>query len=282
MAVVVKDIAGMREIVLSARAELATVGFVPTMGALHEGHLSLVRAAKKENDVCVVSLFVNPLQFGPGEDFERYPRQFEQDKDLLERNGVDTIFKASDAEMYPQGFATTVMQDRLPELLEGRSRPGHFRGVMTVCAKLFNIVRPDRAYFGSKDYQQTVIIRRMVQDLGFGIDVKVMPTIRDADGLALSSRNVYLSPEERQLALAIPRALEQARRMFQAGERSRDVLMAAMRQCLQTAGPLAIEYIELVHPDSLEAKDPITADTVALIAAKVGKTRLIDNARLGV
>src|SRR5262245_36986578 len=281
MAVVVKDIAGMREIVLSARAELATVGFVPTMGALHEGHLSLVRAAKKENDVCVVSVFVNPLQFGPGEDFERYPRQFEQDKELLERNGADTIFKASEAEMYPQGFATTLVQDRLPELLEGKTRPGHFRGVMTVCAKLFNIVRPDRAYFGVKDYQQTVIIRRMVQDLGFGIDVKVLPTVRDADGLALSSRNAYLAPDERKSALAIPRALEQARRPFQGGERSRDVLMAGMRQCLQTEGSLAIDYIELVNPDSLDAADPITPDTMALIAARVGKTRLIDNSRLG-
>ena len=280
MAVVVKNIAGMREIVLSARAELATVGFVPTMGALHEGHLSLVRAAKKESDVCVVSVFVNPLQFGPGEDFERYPRQFDQDKELLERNGADVIFKVPDAEMYPPGFSTYVVQDRLPELLCGRSRPGHFRGVMTVCAKLFNIVRPDRAYFGAKDYQQTVIIRRMAEDLGFGIDVKVLPTVRDADGLALSSRNAYLSADERQRALAIPRALEQARRLFQGGDRTREVLMAAMRQGLQTSD-IEIDYIELVHPDTLEPAEPITAETMALIAARVGKTRLIDNTRLG-
>src|SRR5262245_11939563 len=234
MAVVIKDVAGMREIVLSARAELATVGFVPTMGALHEGHLSLVRSAKKENDVCVVSVFVNPLQFGPGEDFDRYPRQFEQDKELLERSGADTIFKVSEQEMYPEGFGTYVVQDRLPDLLCGGLRPGHFKGVMTVCAKLFNIVRPDRAYFGHKDFQQTVILKRMVRDLDFGIDVKVLPTVRDHDGLALSSRNAFLSPDERQRALALPQALERVRARFAAGEKNREALIAAMSEVLRS------------------------------------------------
>ncbi|MFO0985319.1 MAG: pantoate--beta-alanine ligase [Planctomycetota bacterium] len=280
MAVVVKDIAGMREIVLSARAELASVGFVPTMGALHEGHMSLVRAAKKENDVCVVSVFVNPIQFGPGEDYERYPRAFDQDKELLERNGADTIFKASVEEMYPGGFGTYVVQDRLPDLLCGKSRPGHFRGVMTVCAKLFNIVKPDRAYFGQKDFQQTVVIRRMVRDLGFGIDVRVLPTVRDADGLALSSRNAYLAPDERQRALAIHRALVGARDAFARGERDRDAIVRGMRAALAAPGGVEVDYTEVVDADTLEAANPVSGESVAVIAARVGQTRLIDNACL--
>jgi pantoate--beta-alanine ligase len=243
--------------------------------------LSLVRGAKAENDVCVVSIFVNPLQFGPGEDFEKYPRPFDRDKDLLEKNGADFIFTVSASEMYPSGFSTYVSQDRLPEILEGRSRPGHFRGVLTVCAKLFNIVKPDRAYFGEKDFQQTVIIARMVRDLGFGIDIKILPTIRDKDGLAFSSRNVFLSPEERERALCLKRSLQEARKIFAEGETNRDVIIKAMQQVIKATSGVEIDYTEVVDAETLEPAQPVGRESVALVAAKLGSTRLIDNMRLG-
>lgn len=231
------------------------IGLVPTMGALHAGHVSLFKAARAENDVVVASLFVNPAQFGEGADLARYPRDEERDRDIAERAGVDVIFAPSPEEMYPAGFATWVEAEATGA--EGEARPGHFRGVATVCLKLFNIVRPARAYFGQKDAQQAIVIRRMVRDLNLGVEIRVLPTIREADGLALSSRNVHLSPEERERALGLPRALEQA-------ATSADPVSAA-RAALNG-----------LHPDYVELLD---LDGATLLAAgvRIGSTRLIDN-----
>jgi pantoate--beta-alanine ligase len=234
------------------------VGLVPTMGAFHDGHLSLFGAARAECDTVVVSLFVNPSQFAPTEDLARYPRDEERDARLAEAAGVDVLFAPSEAEMYPPGFATWVDVEGLGG--EGAARPGHFRGVATVCLKLFNIVRPDTAYFGRKDAQQAALLRQLVRDLNLGLDLRVLPTVRDADGLALSSRNAYLSSEERARALALPRALEAAR--------SADDPVAAARATLNGLEP---EYVELVDLDGT---------TLLAAAVRVGSTRLIDNVPL--
>jgi len=236
---------------LRAEPRAGTTGFVPTMGAFHEGHLSLFRAARAENVQVVVSLFVNPAQFGAAEDLDRYPREEDRDAELAEAEGVDLLFAPSAEELYPPGFQTWVEVEELGRGLEGDARPGHFRGVATVCLKLFNIVRPDRAYFGQKDAQQAAVIRRMVRDLDLELEIRVLPTVRDADGLPLSSRNAYLSPEDRELALQLPRALA-----------TRDP--AAARAQLNG---LEVDYLEVAE---LEPR--------ALVAAvRVGNTRLIDN-----
>jgi pantoate--beta-alanine ligase len=243
-----RTIAEMR----AAHPDGASVGLVPTMGAFHEGHLSLFRAARAENDVVVGSLFVNPAQFGPREDRERYPRDEELDARLAEEAGVDFLFAPSAEEMYPPGYQTWVEVEELSQPLEGAHRPGHFRGVATVCIKLFNIVRPQRAYFGQKDAQQAAVIKRMVRDLDLDLELHVLPTVRDEDGLALSSRNVYLSPEERKQALAIPRALA-----TKDPDRARDDLR-----------DFDIDYLEAVDLDG---------QRVLAAAVRVGSTRLIDN-----
>jgi pantoate--beta-alanine ligase len=240
---------------LRATPRAGRVGLVPTMGAFHAGHLSLFAAARDECDTVVVSLFVNPAQFGPSEDLARYPRDEERDSQLAEAAGVDVLFVPGAEEMYPPGFATWVEVEDAGG--EGAARPGHFRGVATVCLKLFNIVRPDIAYFGQKDAQQAALLRRLVRDLNLGLELRVLPTVRDDDGLALSSRNVYLSPEERRRALALPRALEAAR--------SAADPLAAVRAALNGLEP---EYVELVDLDGA---------TVLAAAARVGSTRLIDN-----
>ena len=234
-----------------------SVGLVPTMGAFHEGHLSLFRAARAENDTVVVSLFLNAAQFGPGEDLERYPRDDERDARLAEQEGVDVLFAPAADEIYPPGFQTWVEVEELGSILEGEHRPGHFRAVATVCLKLFNLVHPDRAYFGQKDAQQAAVLRRMVRDLNVPVRLRVLPTVRDADGLALSSRNAYLSPEERQRALALPRALE-------AGRAAPDPV-AATRAALNGLEPEYVEVLDLGDTRVLAA------------AARVGSTRLIDN-----
>jgi len=264
-----------------ARAGGRRIGFVPTMGALHEGHLSLVRAARRENDFVVVSIFVNPTQFGPREDLEKYPRMPDADQRLAAEAGADVTFEPSVEEMYPDGFATHVVQEHLGNVLEGASRPGHFRGVCTVCTKLFNIVQPDAAYFGQKDYQQSVVIRRLVRDLDLPIDVRVMPTVREPDGLAMSSRNRYLDPEQRRQAVCLSRALRLAQQMFQRGERDAALVATAARAEIEKEPLARIDYIALVHPDTLEPVARVAADTVALVAARIGATRLIDNAKLG-
>jgi pantoate--beta-alanine ligase len=239
------------------------IGLVPTMGAFHEGHLSLFRAARRECDVVVVSLFVNPSQFAPGEDLDRYPRDEARDAHLAEGEGVDFLFSPHVDEVYPEGFQTWVEVEDLSRRLEGEHRPGHLRGVATICLKLFNVVQPDRAYFGQKDAQQAAVVRRMVGDLDLPIEIRVLPTVRDPDGLALSSRNAYLSPDERRAALALSRAL-------QAGTTSDDPVRAA-RKLLDEEPLLDLDYLEVAEFDG---------QPVLLVAARVGKTRLIDNVSL--
>lgn len=260
------------------QAHRGTLGFVPTMGFLHEGHLTLVRAAKSENERVAVSIFVNPTQFGPQEDFARYPRALERDLNLLRESGVDWVFAPSVEHMYPDGFQTYVTVERISEGLEGARRPGHFRGVATVVAKLFNIVQPDRAYFGQKDAQQVAVIRRMVHDLALPLMVIAVPTVREPDGLAMSSRNTYLSPEQRAAAPVLYRALSAARARYEGGERSPEKLREAMRTVL-TAEPLAVmDYVSAADNESLVELDaPSTRPILLSMAVFVGKTRLIDN-----
>jgi pantoate--beta-alanine ligase len=262
------------------RALPGTWGFVPTMGYLHEGHLSLVRRARAENDRVAVSIFVNPTQFGPHEDYARYPRDLERDLRLLEPLGVDLVFVPSVEEMYPPGFQTWVIVEEVSRPLEGASRPGHFRGVATVVAKLFNILQPDRAYFGQKDAQQTVVIRRMVQDLNIPVEIVICPTVREPDGLAMSSRNTYLNPEERRAATVLFRALQAAKVRYEAGERDAERLREAMREVIR-AEPLArIDYVSVAHPETLQELERVEGPALLSLAVYIGTTRLIDNLML--
>jgi pantoate--beta-alanine ligase len=261
----------------TARRAGQTIGLVPTMGALHAGHLSLVRRAKAESGFVVVSIFVNPLQFGPSEDFSRYPRAFEADRTLLEREGVDLMFAPSEAEMYPKEAVTRVNVDSLSERLDGKSRPGHFRGVATVVLKLFHIVEPDVAIFGQKDAAQVAIIRRMVRDLNLPVEIVVCPIVREPDGLALSSRNAYLEPGQRRQALVLSRALRRAQELFLLGERRAECLEDAARKVLAEEPGVQLDYLSMVDPDSLEPVDDAGPGTLVAVAAYVGTTRLIDN-----
>ncbi len=266
---------------LPAQAE-KSVGFVPTMGFLHEGHLSLVRRCREESDLTVVSIFVNPAQFGPTEDLLRYPRDPEKDIALLEKEGVDFLFLPAESEMYPQAYCTYVRVEDLEDKLCGRSRPGHFRGVATIVLKLFNLVRPQRAYFGQKDAQQAILIRRLIRDLNLPVQVRVMPIVRDADGLALSSRNVFLSPAERQAALSLPRSLQRAEALVRGGMLQSQVLRDAMREELDRDPLLASEYIAVVRLQDLQDISLIEpGNTLIAAAVRVGRTRLIDNLLLG-
>jgi len=277
----VTTIAGMKAAVAELRTEGRTIGFVPTMGYVHEGHLSLVRESRKSADVTVVSIFVNPLQFGAQEDFRQYPRNPERDAALLDKEGVDILFLPENREMYPEGYRTSIEVAGLEDKLCGRSRPGHFKGVATVVLKLFNIVRPDYAFFGQKDAQQVVILRRMVEDLNAKVEIRAMPIIRDPDGLAMSSRNVYLSAEERRAALVLSKSLEEARRMFEKGERAAGPIREGLCRTI-AAEPLArIDYAEVVNPGSLEPVERLDGEALVALAVYVGKTRLIDNTILG-
>jgi pantoate--beta-alanine ligase len=270
----------VRRIVRQARAGGATVALVPTMGYLHEGHMSLVDRARELADVVAMSIFVNPLQFGAGEDLDRYPRDLERDLEMARGRGVDLVFAPGVAEMYPHGEPqVSVIPGALAERMEGAIRPGHFRGVLTVVAKLFGIFQPDVAVFGQKDFQQAALIRRMADDLDLGVRVEVAPIVREADGLAMSSRNVYLSAEERERALALSRGLEQCRARFAAGERDADALRAVLRNALEVPG-VEPEYAEAVDALTLEPVVQAAPGTVLLVAARVGRTRLIDNAVL--
>jgi pantoate--beta-alanine ligase len=251
------------------------------MGALHEGHLALVRAAGSKADVVVVSIFVNPTQFGPNEDFAKYPRSFERDCELLEREDVDILFAPSADEMYPTENATWVEVQRLSERLCGKSRPGHFRGVATVVSKLFHIIEPDVAFFGQKDAAQVAIIRRMVRDLNLPVEIEVCPIVREADGLAMSSRNAYLNPEERKSALVLYRSLQRTRTMFDAGERRSEKLIAAAKEEFTGEPRARLDYLEIVDPDTLESQSMIRQRALVAVAAFVGTTRLIDNILLG-
>jgi pantoate--beta-alanine ligase len=274
-------IEGIVEYTRRLRREGRTIGFVPTMGALHEGHLSLAREAVARHDVAVVSIFVNPLQFGPDEDFETYPRDLDADCARLEAAGVDAVFTTTPAEMYPEGYRTHVVVEELPETLCGRFRPVHFRGVTTVVTKLFHIVRPHAAYFGQKDAQQCIVLRRMVEDLNFDLALRALPTVREPDGLALSSRNAYLSAEERPKALALHRALAEARRLFEAGERRSAAILEAMDRIFAAVPALRVEYRQIVDLETLRDLDRIEDRALAAVAARLGGTRLIDNTVLG-
>jgi pantoate--beta-alanine ligase len=255
-------------------------GFVPTMGYLHAGHLALVEAARAANDRVAVSIYVNPTQFGPHEDLASYPRDLERDLALLRDAGVDLVFTPSDAVIYPPGFQTLVTVRDLAQPLEGRARPTHFQGVATVVAKLFNIVQPTRAYFGQKDAQQTVVVRQMARDLNFGVEIVVCPTVREADGLAMSSRNKYLDPAQRRAATVLYRALSRARAAYAAGERNGRVLRALMTETI-TAEPLArLDYVSAADPRTLAELDPIEDGVLLSLAVFFGPTRLIDNLML--
>jgi pantoate--beta-alanine ligase len=260
-----------------ARRAGKRVGFVPTMGALHEGHLSLVRAARAQSDTVVVSIFVNPTQFGPHEDFGKYPRTFDQDRAMLEREGVDCIFFPSVEEMYPPGATTWVTVEGLSEKLDGRSRPGHFRGVTTVVSKLFNIVQPHAAFFGQKDAAQVAIIRKMVRDLNFPVKIVVCPIVRESDGLAMSSRNAYLTPQECKQALILSRSLRQVQLLVEQGERNGHKLIAAGKQAMAEEPAVRLDYFEIVDPDTLDPVTDVAKGALVAVAAYVGSTRLIDN-----
>ena len=253
------------------------VGLVPTMGALHEGHLSLVRAAKAQCNTVVVSLFVNPTQFGPSEDLARYPRPFERDRDLLEKEGVAILFAPSVEEMYPPGEVTRVDVEGLSEKLDGRSRPGHFRGVTTIVSKLFHIIEPDVAFFGQKDAAQSAVIRRMVRDLNFPVEIVICPIVREPDGLAMSSRNVYLSPDQRRRALALHRSLTRVEAAFRAGGITSAALTAYAIEVFAKEPQIRLDYFEIVDPDTLDPIEQIEQPALAAVAAYVGPTRLIDN-----
>lgn len=278
--VVVKNIDEMKKICRELRKE-KTIGFVPTMGYLHEGHLSLVRRSKKENDITVVSIFVNPTQFGPNEDYNSYPRNLNRDASLLEKEDVDYVFVPEIEQMYPKDYSTYINEEKLSRHLCGRSRPGHFRGVCTVVTKLFNIVKPNRAYFGQKDAQQFRVIRRMVRDLNMDVEVIECPIVREPDGLAMSSRNIYLSTEERNQALALNRSLKIAENLYRSGEKNTERMKEKIVQYLSSFDKIKIDYVEIVSEETLEPVEKIEGKVIVAIAAWVGKARLIDNTILG-
>ncbi len=267
----------MRAACRAARCGGKRLGFVPTMGALHEGHLSLVRAARASCDVVAVSIFVNPAQFGPNEDLAKYPRDFERDRDLLEKVGVELLFAPSVEEMYPAGAVTWVTVEELSGKLDGRSRPVHFSGVTTVVAKLFHIVEPDAAFFGQKDAAQVAIVRRMVRDLKFPVEIVACPIVREADGLAMSSRNAYLDGAQRRQALVLHRALVRVKELWEAGEREAEELVAAGREEVAGEKSVRLDYFEIVDPDSLDPVGDVADGALVAVAAFVGPTRLIDN-----
>jgi pantoate--beta-alanine ligase len=288
----------MRSASRAVRRAGGRLGFVPTMGALHEGHLSLVRAARAGADVVAASIFVNPTQFGPSEDLAKYPRSFERDCELLEREGVELVFAPAVEEIYPTAadracpelvegsvrptLVTWVTVEELSEKLDGASRPGHFRGVATVVAKLFHIVEPDAAFFGQKDAAQVAVIRRMVRDLNLAVEIVVCPIVREADGLAMSSRNAYLDGEQRKRALVLHRALLRVQQLANAGERDAGRLVAAGRKEFAVENSVRLDYFEIVDPETLDPVEDVSGGALVAVAAFVGSTRLIDNILLGV
>ena len=279
---IVETVRELRELVRESRARGKMIGFVPTMGYLHEGHLALMRQARQECGRVVASIFVNPLQFGAGEDFAVYPRDLERDARLCREVGVDFLFTPQMAEIYPAGFATHVEVTGLTESLCGRSRPGHFRGVTTVVSKLFNMVLPDRAYFGQKDAQQVLVIKRMVTDLNMPLDVAIVRTVRENDGLAMSSRNVYLSAAERAAAPILYRALQKAAGLIRDGERSAAVVINRMKEIIGQEPAFTIDYLAIVDQGTLQDLEQLQGPILIALAAKIGKTRLIDNIMLEV
>jgi pantoate--beta-alanine ligase len=275
---VVETIAELRKLRLKLPKP---IGFVPTMGYLHQGHLSLVKQARAENPSVVVSIFVNPTQFGPQEDFTRYPRDTKRDLALLEKEKVDLAFMPTAEEMYPTGFDSWVEVGKLAERLEGASRPGHFRGVATVVAKLFNIVQPDRAYFGQKDAQQLIVIKKMASDLDMHLEVIAVPTVREPDGLAMSSRNTYLNAEERKQATVLYQALKLAQKLYTGGEKDARVIRQQMTVLIDKQPLAKIDYISIANAETLDELDKIKPPALVSLAVRIGKTRLIDNAVVG-
>ncbi|MDH4196226.1 MAG: pantoate--beta-alanine ligase [Candidatus Aminicenantes bacterium] len=278
----IERVAEMRAASSAWRKIGKTVGFIPTMGALHEGHLSLVRESRRRADITVVSIFVNPAQFGPQEDLARYPRDLARDSTLLEKEGVDALFHPDETEMYPPGYRTTIDVQGLQERLCGASRPGHFRGVATVVLKLFNIVRPDVAFFGWKDAQQLILLRRMIRDLDGDVKIVGLPIVRELDGLAMSSRNAYLSPEERKAAAVLSKSLTKAEQAIRAGERDARKIAAIVRSAIAAEPQARLDYVEVVDERSLDPLAAIAGDVLVALAVFVGRTRLIDNVRIHV
>lgn len=274
---VVRTVAELRKL---RRSLGCSVGLVPTMGYLHEGHLALVRQARKDNSALVVSIFVNPTQFGPGEDLGTYPRDLDRDLKLLEREKTDLVFAPSEGEMYSPEFSSWVDVEQVSECLEGASRPGHFRGVATVCAKLFHAVQPTRAYFGQKDAQQVVVVKRMVADLNMDLEIVVVPTVRESDGLAVSSRNVYLSAEERRAAVVLYRALCLGKRLWQDGEKAAERLRRPMTALIQVEPLARVDYVSVADAVTLEELELIDRPALASLAVRIGQARLIDNTPL--
>jgi pantoate--beta-alanine ligase len=274
---VAKTIEEVRSLVSAARSTGKRIGLVPTMGALHIGHISLIEAAVKDCDFVVVSIFVNPTQFGPGEDFEKYPRPFEADLKICRQAGADVVFAPTPAEMYPRENLTWVTVEQLTEPLCGRSRPGHFRGVTTVCSKLFNIVTPGVAYFGQKDAQQAIVIKRMVADLNMPLEIIVCPTVREPNGLAVSSRNQYLSEQQRTDAANIYKSLQTCRKLIEAGTTDTHKIIAEMQKILKQIPSGQIEYVSIVDAETLQSIEKIAGEVLAAVAVKVGPARLIDN-----
>jgi pantoate--beta-alanine ligase len=279
---VANTIEKVRESVAAARMRSLRTGLVPTMGALHAGHLSLIRAARAETGYVVVSIFVNPTQFGPHEDLSRYPRPLDQDLSICKSEKVDLVFVPDVATVYPHGFETFVEVTELQKVLCGPSRPGHFRGVATIVLKLFNIVQPDIAYFGQKDGQQARIVQQMVRDLDIPVEIRVCPIVREPDGLALSSRNQYLDPEQRRQATVLYRALETGRQSIQAGEREASVLLNRMKELIQSVSSAVIDYVAIVDADSLKPVTRLEGTIMLALAVKFGQTRLIDNLKLSI
>jgi len=271
----------IKEFIGKMKKEGKTVGFVPTMGYLHEGHVSLIKASKSDNGVTVLSIFVNPAQFGKNEDFDRYPRDAARDLKIASANGVDAVFMPEIPEIYPDGYKTYVNVEGITEVLCGKSRPGHFRGVTTIVSKLFNIIEPDRAYFGQKDIQQAIVIKKMASDLNMNVEIVVCPTVREPDGLAMSSRNVYLSRGERQAAVVLPESLFAAKDMIEKGERDKGRIIGYLTKNISSAPGVDIDYIEIRNADNLEEITEIEGRTVIAAAIKIGKTRLIDNVIIG-
>ena len=274
---IVKTVQNIRQLSKKAKIHSKSIGFVPTMGCLHDGHLSLIHKARKNCDVVVVSIFVNPMQFAPGEDFEKYPRDFDMDRKLAESAGADVVFYPDTKHICSKDSSTFISVENLDKIWEGKTRPEHFRGVCTIVGKLFNIVNPDIAYFGQKDAQQVAIIKRMARDLDFNVEIVTVPIVREKDGLAMSSRNKYLSSEERKAALVLYRSLQEAKEMIKNGEKISYNVLACMRDVINKEKLAHLDYIGIVNPEDFSAVSKILKTGLIIIACRIGKTRLIDN-----
>ena len=274
---IVKTVQDMQQLSRRVKLHNKTIGLVPTMGYLHKGHLSLIHRARKHCDIVVMSIFVNPMQFAPGEDLKKYPRDFDMDGKLAERAGVDVIFYPDTKHIYAKGFSTFVSVENMDKIWEGKTRPAHFRGVCTIVGKLFNIVDPDIAYFGQKDAQQVAIIKRMVKDLNFNVSIVAVTTVREKDGLAMSSRNKYLSSNERKAALVLYRSLQEAEGMIKNGEKKSDNVLECMRSVVKKERLAHLDYVGIVNPEDFSPVSEISKTSLIIIACRIGKTRLIDN-----